>query len=955
MKRLGLLALTVFLSGCQSSTKTVKDAAAAPPATPAPRFLTDIRQITFEGARAGEGYFSRDGRYVIFQSEREKDNPFYQMYVMDTKTGATNRISPGHGKTTCGWIHPNQKVALFASTHADPEWKKKAEAEWEERRNPKQRYNWSFDEAYDIYQAGLDGKNLKNLTNTKGYDAEGSYSPDGKWIAFASNRAGYTEKLDAGTAKHFAMDPSLMMDIYIMKSDGTGVKRLTTEPGYDGGPFFSPDGKRITYRHFTPDGKTAEVWTMNIDGSDKKQLTKLGAMSWAPFYHPSGDYLIFASNKFGFGNFELFIVDTAGVSEPVRATDMPGFDGLPVFTPDGRELVWTHSNEKGEAQLYRAQWNDALARRLLKLAPKAPAGFTPEINVADTKAWVEYLAHPYFEGRLTGGAKEPEYTAALADAFKSMGLKPGTASGYIQTYEFTSGVEMGEKNKFELQTGRDSQPLQVPADWVPLSYSKTGSTAAAPVIFAGYGIAATATPSQPAYDSYKDLDVKGKWVAVFAGLPQDVGNERRFFLHTYSRLQHKALAARHRGAAGLLIFEDSATPAAPLALTFEGRAEDVGLPVLRLSAATAERLFAAAGSSRAEWTKKLATGQIESLAIPNTTAQVEVDLRFKKSTARNVLALLPAAGAKNTVIVGAHLDHLGHGEQGNTLAPQRKEPHVGADDNASGVAGVMETAHWLAAQVKSGEVKLKQNVLFALWTGEEIGILGSSHFSNTNKSAKLTASLNMDMIGRYRDQLLVQGVGSATAWKSLVEQANAVDPLKVSTQEDPYLPSDALTFYMKQIPSIMLFTGSHPEYHTPDDTADRIHYPGLAKVAGFAGRMTVLLASPATAPVSYVKVESNPKEHPSRGLRLYLGTIPDYAREVPRGVAITGTKKDSPAEKAGLLPGDVIIELGGMPIKGMNDYVYCLQALKANEKTKMRILRAGQEKDLEITPLNKSY
>ena len=243
-------------------------------------------------------------------------------------------------------------------------------------------------------------------------------------------------------------------------------------------------------------------------------------------------------------------------------------------------------------------------------------------------------------------------------------------------------------------------------------------------------------------------------------------------------------------------------------------------------------------------------------------------------------------------------------------------------------------------------------MLFALWTGEEIGILGSSYFAGMNKTYALSASLNMDMIGRYRNALFVQGLGSAPQWKTLIEQANAREPLILHTQDDPYLPSDALTFYMKQMPSIMLFTGSHPQYHTPEDTADLINYDGLAQVAAFAERLTTRLASAPKSLVTYQKVEGDPKTHPNHGLRLYLGTIPDYSRELKHGVAITGTSKDSPAEKAGLTSGDIILELGGMKIENLYDYVYCLQALKANEKTQMRILRAGQEKVLNITPLN---
>lgn len=947
--------VALSLLSCASHDRKTEVPAAPGPGAPAV-YISNMRQLTFEGRRAGEGYLSKDGQQLIFQSEREADNPFYQIYLMDLQTGKTHRVSPGQGKTTCSWIHPDGKKVLFASTHADPDLKKKAAEEWEERKAPKKKYNWSFDDAYEIYEADANGKNLKNLTHTKGYDAEGSYSPDGKWIAFASNRAAYTGKLDPEEQKKFGRDPSYMMDIYIMKADGTQVKQLTNVKGYDGGPFFSPDGKRITFRRFSEDGHSAEVYTMNIDGTDQKQITNLKAMSWAPFYHPSGDYLIFATNKEGYANFELYMVDVNGTRPPVRASVLPNFDGLPVFTPDGHGLIWTHSNENGEAQLYRADWNDALARQALQLPAGAPSlkRLAQAQPVDEAKQWVEYLASDNFGGRPTGGASESEYSNKLAEAFKEMGLKPGNGKSYFQKYEFTSGIELGPKNELNLEIGGKKVAAKIGKDWIPLSYSKNGSFAQAPVVFAGYGISAPAANAQGEYNSYSGLDVKGKWVLAFSGLPEDVPNDRRFHLHIYSRLQHKATVARLNGALGLILIEDSSTPSPELKLNFEGRNDEAGLAVLRLSPALADQIFAAAGSTRAQWTQKLIKGDLATLPLADFKASATVDLKLVKSRSQNILAQLETPGATNAVIVGAHLDHLGLGDGGTSLSKVKGAIHYGADDNASGVAGVMQVARTLSNKVKNGELKLRQNVYFGLWTGEEIGVLGSNYFAKSSvKNNKITASINMDMIGRLRESLIVQGLGSAKEWKSLVEQTNFKTPMTLTTQEDPYLPSDALSFYMAGLPSIMLFTGSHPQYHTGEDKPALINYDGLVKTADWAANMTAILASSPTPLVKYVKVEASPRKDQGRGFRLYLGTIPDYTQESKGGVAISGTSKDSPAEKAGLQAGDVITELGGMKIQNLNDYVYCLQALKANEKIKIRLLRAGNEKEFDITPVLK--
>ncbi|MGI9503362.1 MAG: TolB family protein, partial [Geminicoccaceae bacterium] len=254
--------------------------------------LGNIRQLTFEGRRAGEGYFNADGTKLIFQSEREPENPFYQIYLMDLETGDTDLISPGMGKTTCAWIHPDDEQMLFASTHLDPEAIAKQEEEYALREQGGRRYSWSFDEQYDIFagpiDAGADGSRAyTNLTNALGYDAEASYSPDGTEILFASNRQAYEGELSPEDQAHLDKDPSYFMDLYVMNADGSNVRRLTDTPGYDGGPFYSADGEKIVWRRFAEDGHSAEVFTANPDGTDVRQITDLGAMSWAPYFHPS--------------------------------------------------------------------------------------------------------------------------------------------------------------------------------------------------------------------------------------------------------------------------------------------------------------------------------------------------------------------------------------------------------------------------------------------------------------------------------------------------------------------------------------------------------------------------------------------------------------------------------------------------------------------------------------------
>jgi len=342
------------------------------------RFLSRVRQLTFEGRRAGEGYFSTDGSRMVFQSEREPGNPFFQIYVLDFTTGETQRISPGTGKTTCAFFRPGSEDILFGSTHHDPRNPELQRAEYEFRAaGKKRRYNWEFDPEMEIYVAhGTEGA-LERLTSAPGYDAEGSYSPDGQWIVFTSTRPAYEGELSEEDSRRLENDPSHFGEIYLMRADGSDLKRLTEAPGYDGGPFFSSDGKWIVWRRFEADGLIADIWRMRLDGSGKKRLTEFGSMSWAPYPHPSGDYILFTSNKLGFDNFELFVVDFEGLKQPVRITYTPGFDGLPVPSPDGRRLAWTstrHGSDHGQIML--AEWNHESVREALRAAP--PRGSGPQ-------------------------------------------------------------------------------------------------------------------------------------------------------------------------------------------------------------------------------------------------------------------------------------------------------------------------------------------------------------------------------------------------------------------------------------------------------------------------------------------------------------------------------------------------------------------------------------------------
>jgi Tol biopolymer transport system component len=938
--------------------------------------LANTRQLTFAGKRAGEGYFSADGTRMVFQSERDPDNPFYQIYVLDLATGDVERVSPGVGKTTCAWLHPSGQRVLYASTHEDPEAVAKMQAELDFRASGQERrYAWDYDEHFDIYAQAFTGGEPANLTATLGYDAEGAYSPDGKQIVFASNRRAYTAEMTAEEAAVFEQDKASMMDLYLMDSDGANVRRLTDAPGYDGGPFFSADGSKITWRRFAKNGASAEIYSMDLATGEARQLTRMGAVSWAPFFHPSGDYLVFASNREGIANFELFLVDAAGARPPVRVTHTPGFDGLPVFSPDGARLSWTSNRgAKPGSQIFLADWNDAAARRLLGLKPRQATrqgqrdradldGTDQAVSAADARRHVERLASVEMAGRLTGTEGERRASAYVASVLEQLGLEPGGGAGsYFQDFDFTAGVRLGDANALQLTLGEHLERPVLNEDWRPLAFSSTGEIAPAGVVFAGYGIVAPGVNQVPAYDSYGALDVAGKWVMVLRFQPEQVPPEWRRHLVHYSDLAFKASIAKREGAIGLLVATGPNARARDrlVALKFEASATGTGVAGVALSDAVADRLLAAAGKDLQALQDKLDHGKaMAGFDLPGVRVGARVDIVSERRAGRNVLARLKAEGAPPAppVVLGAHLDHLGRGETSGSLAldEERDGIHYGADDNASGVAAMLEVAQYLAGLAAQGKLNAKRDIVFAAWSGEELGSLGSSHYVDRlagegDLKGKVAAYLNMDMVGRLRQETFVQGTGSSRVWAQEIERRNAPIGLALTLQADPYLPTDATPFYMQGIPVLNLFTGAHEDYSSPRDTPDRLNYEGIRDIARFMAGLVRSVAR-AEEPPDYQAVTRQRSGLGRKHLRAYLGTIPAYGQdERVTGVKLQGAVKGGPAAAAGVAEGDVLVELAGTKVENIHDFMAALSGLKAGEATDLVVVRDGKRVRLPVMP-----
>ena len=975
------------------------------------QLISRARQITYQGRRAGEGYFSADGQTMIFQSERYDGNPFFQIYELDLGTGRSELVSPGLGKTTCAWLHPNQPKVLFASTQDDPDATQEQQEELDLRASGKERrYSWDYDPFYDLYEYNKKDETYHNLTKTEGYDAEGSYSPDGKLIAFASNRSAYTEELTEKQRKVFEKDPAWANEIYVMNADGSDVRRLTNSPGYDGGPFFSADGKSICFRRFSENGLTAEIMTMDLDGSNKQTLTKMGVMSWAPYFHPSGEYLIYTTNVHGFKNFELYLVDRKGEHAPVRVTYTAGFDGLPVFSPDGKQISWTSNRTaNNKSQIFLAEWNHTAAMKKLgrtttvsppqtadatsdKVKPSARSEFAP----ADAVRHVEYLCRPQLKGRLTGTRGEKLATNYVALYLETLGLEPaGDAGTWFQEFEFTSGVSTGQDNVLKM----GDKTYEVKTDYSPVAFSQTGDFGQADVVFAGYGIQAPAGDGFDEYDSYVHLDVKDKWVMCFRFMPEGLTAERRQYLNRFSSLRFKAMRARDLGAKGLIVVSGptSGVKRQLVPLRFDGSLSGTSLGIISITDEVASQWMASVGQDLKSIQEKLDTGEpAMGWPVKGISLTVAIDVQQETKTGRNVLGRLQVDQqmAHEVVVVGAHIDHLGASAGGNSLArdDESDEIHFGADDNASGVAAMLQMAEALAGRRDAGTLKADRDIIFAAWSGEELGLLGSTHYVNElekkfsqhaaavsgpadNKDADSTdaeatddevtkqddeintgglhlyiaACLNMDMVGRLQEKLVLQGIGSSNDWKPLIEQINVSLGIPLTLQDDSYIPTDASVFFLHGVPILSAFTGNHGEYHTPRDTPEKLNYEGISEVAKLMTAVCVDLVGERKMP-KYVMQEKPKNQELRASLRAYLGTVPDYVEPNIKGVLLSGVAKNGPASKAGIKGGDIIVEVAGKKIENIYDYTYAIEALKIGQEITIVVQRNAKRVNLKVTP-----
>ena len=610
----------------------------------------------------------------------------------------------------------------------------------------------------------------------------------------------------------------------------------------------------------------------------------------------------------------------------------------------------------------------------------------PDPSVARLQQHIFYLASDALNGRRTGTQGANDAAHYIAGEFSRLGLRPAlqragasrrlsvAMTQYLQSFPYVAGVELGRSN--DLKIGESS--LRADEDWMPLGFS-SNARVDGQIAFVGFGITAT----ELNHDDYAGGIAKGRIAIALQGTPDGENPHGQFA--RFEGVRWKAIAARNAGAKALIVIAREANLKEDRlsTLTYDNSAGDAGLPVIVISRPAADRVLQPSNSS---------VSQLEQAAKAKTTnlgrvltgeLALTTDVVRKEVQAYNVIGVLEGSDRllKNeTIIVGAHYDHLGTGGEGS-LAPRSGEIHHGADDNASGTAGVIELARLFTSQ----RPKPKRTIVFMCFSGEEEGLLGSNYYVNhpVVPLANTVAMINMDMIGRMKDRkLIVGGVGTAKEWREMIGSGNVAQSVQVTAtagaappsgmpvvvsangrpimsvdsskafdltlQEDGYGPSDHSSFYAKQIPVLFFWTGTHNDYHKPSDTFDKINYNDEARVLSLVARIVRDLDN-ADKRLTYTVAKSDAPAGRSTGFRVYLGTIPNYS-DSNDGLLLDGVRDESPAARAGLKAGDKIVKIGTRQIKNVYDYTYALGEMKAGDEYVIEVMRAGERLSLKIKP-----
>jgi len=568
---------------------------------------------------------------------------------------------------------------------------------------------------------------------------------------------------------------------------------------------------------------------------------------------------------------------------------------------------------------------------------------------------VKYLASPALKGRGSGSPELNQAASYIADQFKKAGLETLNGS-YFQPFEAVIGAEFGQNNQLA-SLGSSRRSYRLRQEFVPLGFSGSGDRTAG-IVFVGYGI----TAPEYNYDDYAGIDVTGKVVLVLRHEPQEQDDQSIFRgreITRYAALVSKAITARNRGAAAMVLVNDPVPHSNDrlIGLNQIDGPNDIGIPVIQVTQAVANDWVKRAGRSLEDLQKAIDRDlSKQSFALPpDVEVRVQTDVRQRKADLRNVVGYLPGtdpALRDRVIVIGAHYDHLGLGEQ-DSLAPNAAgQIHHGADDNASGTAGMMELARFF---IEAGN-RPRHSLLFMAFSGEEKGLLGSAHYVEAPLIPldRTVAMMNLDMIGRVsRNRLYIGGVGTSPQFRQWIQEENQGLGLQLDYSDSGYGASDHMSFVRRNVPVLFFFSGLHADYHKPTDTWEKQLPAETAKVLDLVSRV-VKKVDATNERLEFVRVQrqQQPRDHeaavgeqtgdPGPGYGAYFGSIPDFG-EGERGVKFADVRDSSPAAQAGLLSGDILIQFDGKEVRNLYDFTDYLRAKRPGDEVPVVVLRGGQE------------
>ncbi len=596
-----------------------------------------------------------------------------------------------------------------------------------------------------------------------------------------------------------------------------------------------------------------------------------------------------------------------------------------------------------------------LAWQLSAQGPATAPAIAPGVAPANPTRYldnIKTLSAPDMEGRGDDTKGIEKAASFLEQQYKSAGLEPAGTKGYFQPFSVVTGAKLAGKNEVTADLNGAKHELKLNDDFVPFSFSSTGEASGA-LVFAGYG----ASADEFGYDDFSGIDVKDKIVVLLryepAGFAAKSGNQG---LTRHAALVTKAINARNHGAKAVVIVNGKMDSGEQDSLTRFGSVsgpENVGILLVQVKNSAAQAWFAAAGKSLAEVQKQIdSSGKPESFAFPSSLRlNIGVNIETLHNTVSNVLAYLPGK-TDEYVVLGAHYDHLGYGHYDSLAPSQIGQIHPGADDNASGTSGLLELARMLGPE----KGKLPRGILFESFAGEELGLLGSAEWVKdpTRPLDKAVAMINMDMIGRIRgEKIYVGGVGTGSDFAEILASAEKGFPFHVENSAGGYGSSDHTSFVGKKIPVLFFFSGLHADYHRPSDTWDKINAPDAATLVDMVAKVALDIDEQKQRPEFVTVVEkNNPHEGVASsgggGYGPYFGSIPDFG-QTENGVRFSDVQPNSPAAKAGLKGGDVLVKFGDKKILNLYDFTDALRASKIGQTVQVTVTRDGKELTVPVT------